>query len=390
MEEHGDWEEAAELLGGEFLEGLALDLSPDFDGWLQNERDWWRTRLKTILDQAVLGHSRRGRYAEALQLAQRMLQIEPWDEEAHRAVMRFFAWTGQRGQAIRQYTQCQDILRAELDVEPAAETKALYEQILAGSLDLPAQLPVFLTSGKARRAFKRPPFVGRERELAQLNAFLDDAVRGNGQVIFVTGSPGQGKTALLENFGLQAMQRVPQLLVASGKCNAFSGVGDPFLPYRDIMTILTGDLEGRWDVGNISKEHARRLWMAHSCIIEILLEQGPQLLDVLIPGNELLSRSLSVNQGEASWLPRLQRVVRQKAAASTEFEPSYLFQQVTNVLVTVSRQYPLLLILDDIQWADTSSLALLFHLGRRVAEADAHMLIACAYRPAEVCSWPQR
>jgi tetratricopeptide (TPR) repeat protein len=69
---------------------------------------------------------------------------------------------------------------------------------------------------------------------------------------------------------------------------------------------------------------------------------------------------------------------------SREVERSYLFQQVSKVLRTVAQEQPLLLILDDIQWADAASVSLLFHLGRRLAGADSRVLITCAYRPEEV------
>jgi tetratricopeptide (TPR) repeat protein len=69
---------------------------------------------------------------------------------------------------------------------------------------------------------------------------------------------------------------------------------------------------------------------------------------------------------------------------SREVEQSYLFKQVTKVLRTVAQEQPLLLMLDDVQWADAASISLLFHLGRRLAGADSRVLIACAYRPEEV------
>jgi tetratricopeptide (TPR) repeat protein len=65
-------------------------------------------------------------------------------------------------------------------------------------------------------------------------------------------------------------------------------------------------------------------------------------------------------------------------------ERSRLFQQVMDVLCTVTQKQPLLLILDDIQWADAASISLLFHLGRRLAGTNSRILIACAYRPEEV------
>ena len=70
-------------------------------------------------------------------------------------------------------------------------------------------------------------FVGREQELAQLNAFLDRTLTGQGQVVFVVGGPGRGKTALVDEFTWQALERDAKLVAATGSGNAYSGIGDP-------------------------------------------------------------------------------------------------------------------------------------------------------------------
>ncbi|NIP78802.1 MAG: hypothetical protein GWM90_06220, partial [Gemmatimonadetes bacterium] len=61
------------------------------------------------------------------------------------------------------------------------------------------------------------------------------ALAGQGQVVFVTGGPGRGKTALMREFARRAMEVHPDLLVAGGNCNAYSGVGDPYLPFREVL-----------------------------------------------------------------------------------------------------------------------------------------------------------
>jgi DNA-binding SARP family transcriptional activator/tetratricopeptide (TPR) repeat protein len=384
LEEQERWEEAAELLGGEFMEGLYLDDNAEFENWLLGERERWRRRSETVLRRVSEVHQRRGRYTEALQQTQRLLQLAPWDEEAHRQGMRLLAWTGQQGAARRQFEHCKQALWEELAVEPAPETITLYQEIQSGKLDLPPQLPAFLTAERARHAFERARFVGREGELAQLEANLEGALSGQGRVVFISGGPGRGKTALLEDFVQGAMERYPGMLVAKGNCNAYSGVGDPYLPYRDVMAMLTGEVEARWDAGAISREHASRLWAAVPLVVQVLLEQGPQLLEVLVPGEALLSRCVVLEQEEAAWMPRLREQVNRQKTNPENIDQSHLFQQATNVLTEVSQEQPLLLILDDLQWADAASISLLFHLGRRLAEADSRVLIACAYRPEEV------
>jgi DNA-binding SARP family transcriptional activator len=145
LEAEERWGEAAEMMGGEFLEGVYLDDNPEFENWLLRERERWRARAETVLTHVIEGHTRRGRYADALHNTQRLLQLAPWNEKAHRQAMRLLAWTGQRGAALRQFESCNWALSEELDTQPAVETIALYQQIQAGRLDLPPQLPAFLT-----------------------------------------------------------------------------------------------------------------------------------------------------------------------------------------------------------------------------------------------------
>ena len=67
-----------------------------------------------------------------------------------------------------------------------------------------------------------------------------------------------GKTALLDAFARRAMEAHPHLLVARGNCNDYSGMGDPYLPFRDVMAMLSGDVENRWDTGVITRERRGR------------------------------------------------------------------------------------------------------------------------------------
>lgn len=378
------WREASDLLGGEFMEGHYLEDNAAFENWLLAERENWRESSQTIFARVIEGDMRRGHYDEAIDYAHHLLQIAPWDENAHRQMMRLWAWTGKHGAALRQFERCRAALREELDIEPSAETIALYRQILAGDLAVPPPLPAFLSGETARFSFEQPPFVVRENEIARLDAFMAAALAGQGQMAFVTGGPGQGKTALLGAFAQRAMAMHPGLLVAAGRCHAYSGLGDPYVPYRDIMAMLTGDVQGKWDAGAITRDHAWRLWSAFPFVVQAILDHGPNLLDVLVPGAPLLSRSKTAEQDQAPWLARLREQVEHTGTDTKEMQQSDLFQQIIKVLHVTARDRPLLLTLDDIQWADAASISLLFHLGRSLAEANTKLLILCTYRPEEV------
>lgn len=384
LEAENRWLEAAELLGGEFLEGLYLENNLRFETWLLAERERWRERAEAVLthtcDQLIV----RGRYAEALPYGRRILQNAPWHEEAQRTVMRLLAWTGQRESALMQFELCRQALTEELGIEPSSETQELRRRIEARELEMPYPPPAYLAEGMQKRDDARPAFVARERELARLNGFLETALAGQGQVVFITGGPGRGKTALMDAFARQAVAAHPDLLIARGSCDAYSGMGDAYSPFRDVMAMLTGDVEAKWSAGTISGELARRLWYALPLVIQVLLEHGTQLFDVLVPGPPVLARALAAAPAGSPWLAQLQERMERLHGETAGAERVHVYEQLTNVLRSVAEQRPLMLFLDDMQWVDSTSIGLLFHVGRRLPEVSARILIVCGYRPTEI------
>jgi DNA-binding SARP family transcriptional activator/predicted ATPase len=377
--------DVVELYRGDLLEGLSVDGCPDFEIWLVGERERWRERVAQVLRELVAHHGQRGEYEQGLRFARRLLTLEPWREETHQQVMRLLAQNGRRGAALAQYETCRRLLTEELGVEPGTETTRLYEQIRDGALGTPlapsAHPPSFLGE---REPVERPVFVARECELAQLDRFLDAALAGRGRVVFVTGDAGQGKTALIQEFARRAQSVHAGLVVTDGNGNAHTGIGDPYLPFRQVLGLLTGDVKARWDAGAMGREQARRLWYLLPLAAQALLETGPDLVDTFVAGAALVRRGLAVAPGGAGWLSQLERLVERKAAIPCDpnLQQSALFEQYTRVLRVLASRHPLLLVLDDLQWADAGSISLLFHLGRQIA--GTRILIVGAYRPAEV------
>lgn len=120
----GELEQAASLYRGDWLDGVGL---PDagFADWLQVER----TRLHDLAA-GVLARLLATQSGEAaVATAQRLLQLEPTHEEAHRALMRLYAAQGERSQALRQYQLCRDSLQRDLGVKPEPETERLCKEI---------------------------------------------------------------------------------------------------------------------------------------------------------------------------------------------------------------------------------------------------------------------
>jgi len=229
-----------------------------------------------------------------------------------------------------------------------------------------------------------PVFVARERELELLNEALKGAVLGKGRVLFVTGEAGSGKTALIRKFCRRAMESHPELIVAEGRSNAQTGVGDPYLPFIEILSELTGDFEAKFMAGGLSREHALRLWNLIPSSVTAILENGADLVDVFIRGAALAGRASAFSSGRAEWRNRLNKLVERKAAlpADVTLQQSHLFEQAMRVLQSLSRDKPLLLVLDDLQWVDEGSASLLFHIGRRIK--GHRILVIGSFRPTEV------
>jgi hypothetical protein len=132
------------------------------------------------------------------------------------------------------YQRCMESLERELDVDPSPKTESLYRQIITG--DWPGYVktsaPVaetaapkpFLIDKIGLTQVEKPMFVARERELAQLDAFLQRSISSEGRVVFITGESGSGKTALIQELAHRAQDAHADLIVASGNCNAHTGV----------------------------------------------------------------------------------------------------------------------------------------------------------------------
>ena len=242
--------------------------------------------------------------------------------------------------------------------------------------------PAFLRQESRSSPRSEPQFVARQAELAQLEAYLKKALDGDGRVFFILGEAGSGKTTLLQEFARQTQASDEDLIVARGQCNAQAGSGDPYLPFRDVMECLTGNLEARWAAGDLTQENAIRLWELLPHTVQAIGEHGPDLVDLLFPGMPLLNRLSAHLSGPADRLEAFHSMLSSPGPKSSKLEQVQVLEQATQVLKALSAQKPLLLALDDLQWIDEASINLLFHLGRRLM--GSRILILGAYRPSEI------
>ena len=246
-------------------------------------------------------------------------------------------------------------------IEPQAVKKQIFD--LRRALDDPPRTPRFIET-LPRRGYRfiapvgegtvrtptLPPaspgsdLVGRDRELAELDQCLLKAVAGQRQVVFLTGEPGIGKTALSDEFQRQALARDPSIRIARGQCVEGFGSKEPFAPVLEALGHLC-----RGDGG--------------AAVLKILAERAPTWL---VHFTALLNEE---------YHERLQREV---LGATRERS----LRELIDALETVAAATPLVLVLEDIHWVDYSTLDVISGLGRR--RSTAKLMLIATYRPADV------
>jgi predicted ATPase len=246
------------------------------------------------------------------------------------------------------------------------------------------QIPAFLVEEAEDLEEARPIFVSREKELEKLNKLFEMSLSRKGRVAFVTGEAGSGKTALVQEFARRTQEEHSDLIICSGNCNAHTGIGDPYLPFREVLSMLSGEVEDRWAAGSLTKDQAARLWNLLPLTVQAIVETGPDLINTFISGAELVSRAKAYASQRKSWLGKLEKLVERKTLLPPDsmLQQSSLFQQYAKVLLAIAREQPLLMVLDDLQWADAGSINLLFHLGRQAKGSQ--ILLIGSYRPEDV------
>ena len=188
------YERALELYSGELLP------EDRYEDWAAERREALRTTCRRLLTRLAALYEARGEPAAAITALERVVAAEPAHEEAHTGLMRLYAGTGQRAQALRQYGHLREALQRELDAEPDAAVQRLYQQILAGELapDHGGAVSRCVAVGPPSTPPPAPHlpipltrFIGREREVGEVTGLL-----GGTRLLTLTGAGGSGKTRL--------------------------------------------------------------------------------------------------------------------------------------------------------------------------------------------------
>jgi DNA-binding SARP family transcriptional activator len=188
--------QAASQYQGDFLEGFYVRDAPAFEEWVLVQRERLRQlalRLLHALSTHCIQHSH---YLAGIEHANRLLTIEPWQEDSHRKLMQLLALSGQRSAAMAQYQVCRRILVEELGAEPEAATTTLYESILRGE---PIKIDTITQPGQPHARSLSSRDMGSELEDVT-ERLLDPTYR----LVTLVGDQGTGKTRL----ALAAAERV--------------------------------------------------------------------------------------------------------------------------------------------------------------------------------------
>jgi DNA-binding SARP family transcriptional activator/predicted ATPase len=212
--------EAIALYRGPLLEGFTLPDAPLFDEWLRVEDEKLRQAYLSALKHLASEASAQENWEQALGYLQHLVRTDPLAEEAQQQLIGLYLKTGASAQALRQYQQFEGELWEKLGLTPAPETRALFQE----ALRLQQTPPPDKTSsrpGLSRRTQPDLPFVGRDSLLTRLLAISQEVKAGRGGTVLLQGDGGIGKTRLLNEFQARLSTETPPWLVLQGACSPF-------------------------------------------------------------------------------------------------------------------------------------------------------------------------
>jgi DNA-binding SARP family transcriptional activator len=330
-------DQAVDLYQGPFLDAVSLPDSPELEMWALQERQAWEHQYLETLAQIIDDHAAQGNHEAAIAYARRYLQADELAESIHVRLIELYARTGDRGAALRQFERCTAILEGELGVRPLPATEAVYQAVL-NSEPLPKAV---LDAGPRWTVLPSTSvhMVGRQTALQQLHQSFHQALAGHGGAVLISGEPGMGKSRLMQEFTAQ-LRTEALVLVGTGFPDTRT------TPYQPIVDALRPAL----------REH--NAW--HQ-----------------IPHHYLADAT--------HLLPELRAIYPDLVAPSGgEEDPlrTRLFEALCKLtLALAAGPHPLLLCLDDLHWADPTTLDWLAYLARRIM--NHRLLLLGTYRIEE-------
>ncbi len=344
------------LAGGsvEALEGAlnlySGDLLPEdlYENWAAARRDHARSLFQELLARLTQLYDEQGQHQLAIERLRMMLASDPTNEEAHRRLMRIYAQTGSRHQALRQYRVCCKALRRELDAEPERTTLELHEQIVSGKLQpLTTTLVPACMEGDidADTSFTidlpRMRLAGRQQELEQIQLSFGRAIGGRGTTVLLGGEAGVGKTRLAFEALERARQQGARLFV--GACHEQEGQ----MPYGPFVEALARYAHGQ-----------------SKTVLADQFGEWAESLARLVP-------VVAVKLGHPGAI----------SVTQVPGDKQWLFAAMTGFFTRLAGLGPVVLFIDDLHAADEDSLALIHHLAR--ASVSSRLLLVGSFRDEE-------
>jgi DNA-binding SARP family transcriptional activator len=278
-----------------------------------------------------------GRHGEVVGELERLIREHPYRERLRAQLMLALYRCDRQADALQAYQDARRTLVEELGIEPGQRLRELERAVLDQdqALAIPHRTDA-AAPGDSAGVPAAAVFVGREPELAELVAGLDDAYAGHGRLVILVGEPGIGKSRLAEELGLQARARGARVLV--GRCWEAGGA-PAYWPWVQSLRSYLRDADTDALVKRLGSEAVE--------IAPILPELGE-----VIP-----------------WAP-------DGAPATSEGARFRLFHAVAELLRNASEERPIVLVLDDLHAADTPSLLLLRFLARELGSMRVLLLAA--------------
>jgi tetratricopeptide (TPR) repeat protein len=289
------------------------------------------TLERRIDDDLAAGHP-----AQLIGELEGLVRTHPLRERLRGQLMLSLYRSGRQAEALEAYQDARRTLTEELGIEPGRELRELQQAILNQDPALERAEERSLPSDGVRA-----PFVGRNRELEELLAGLDDAFAGRGRLFLLVGEPGIGKSRLAEELVAQARHRGARVLV--GRC---------------------------WEAGG-----APAYWPWVQSLRAHVRDADPERLRSQLAGGAAELAQL---------LPELRELfpdLREPPALESESARFRLFEGASAFLRSIAETRPLVLVLDDLHAADEPSLLLLQFLARELV--DSRLLVVAAYRDVD-------
>ena len=308
--------------------GTALADEPDAS-WAEVARAEVRELLRRAQLIAAEAAMAAGQPAGAARHARAAMDADAFDEAAHRWYMSGVSATGEPARALAAYAALRDRLRDELGADPAPATQQLHLAILREQRgELPAGRAYKLRSRRIRAAGGNPPMVGRDSEMATLLTCWNGAAGGATGLIMIVGEAGIGKTALAEALAAEAADDGATVL----RTRCYEAERSLFLqPIVDAITPV--------------------IMATPAGSVRPLLGEHAPAMATLIP------EATAVLGAPAAW------------HGSPEMERRRAFEAVTAFVTGLAGASPVLLVVDDLQYAGQSSVELLHYLSRHAAGA---------------------